>query len=78
MSTFQDLEKAKREGASPKDIEKAETKLKKAHDDYKALVDKYNVIREDFEKKMTMSCKVSYCHLNAENKRSFHASISMS
>ncbi|KAK7078552.1 hypothetical protein SK128_028462 [Halocaridina rubra] len=52
----QDLEKVRRDGASPKDVEKAEAKLRKAHDEYRALVEKYNSIREEFEKRMTTSC----------------------
>merc|ERR1711874_90502 len=52
-----EVEKLKRETASPKDLEKAETKFRKAQDDYKNLVDKYSSVREDFEKKMTSSCK---------------------
>ncbi|KAF2350382.1 FCH domain [Trinorchestia longiramus] len=53
----QDLERVRREGASPKDLEKAEAKLRKSYDEYKHLLDKYNNIREDFEKCMTVSCK---------------------
>lgn len=52
----QDLEKVRRDGASPKDVEKAEAKLRKAHDEYRSLVEKYNNIREEFEKRMTTSC----------------------
>ncbi|KAK4308431.1 hypothetical protein Pmani_019869 [Petrolisthes manimaculis] len=52
----QDLEKVRRDGASPKEVEKAEGKLRKAHDEYRALVEKYNNIREEFEKRMTTSC----------------------
>ena len=52
-----ELEKLKRESPSPKELEKAETKFRKAQEDYKTLCDKYSNIREDFEKKMTSSCK---------------------
>ncbi|XP_042243239.1 F-BAR domain only protein 2-like isoform X3 [Homarus americanus] len=52
----QDLEKVRRDGASSKDVEKAEAKLRKAHDEYRSLVEKYNNIREEFEKRMTTSC----------------------
>ncbi|XP_069185575.1 F-BAR domain only protein 2 isoform X2 [Procambarus clarkii] len=52
----QDLEKVRRDGASPKELEKAEAKLRKAHDEYRSLVEKYNNIREEFEKRMTTSC----------------------
>lgn len=54
----QDLEKVRRDGASQKEVEKAEGKLRKAHDEYRALVEKYNNIREEFEKRMTTSCVV--------------------
>lgn len=55
----------KRDGASPKELEKAEAKLRKAHDEYRALVEKYNNIREEFEKRMTTSCKVTKnCFVN--------------
>lgn len=54
----QDLEKVRRDGASSKEVEKAEAKLKKAHDEYRTLVEKYNNIREEFEKRMTTSCMV--------------------
>ncbi|XP_060596041.1 F-BAR domain only protein 2-like [Ruditapes philippinarum] len=51
-----ELERLKRENASPKDIEKSETKYKKAKEEYKNLVDKYATIREDFQNKMVDSC----------------------
>ena len=49
----------RREGASPKDVEKAELKLRKSCDEYNNLLEKYNNIREEFEKCMSVSCKVS-------------------
>ena len=52
-----ELEKVKRETPTPKELEKAETKFRKAQEDYKNLCDKYSNIREDFEKKMVSSCK---------------------
>lgn len=52
-----ELDKLKKENASAKEIEKAELKLKKAQEDYKGFVDKYSVIKEEFEKKMTVTCK---------------------
>lgn len=55
----QELEKLKRETGSPKDLEKVEAKLKKQQEDYKALVEKHNPIKTEFEKKMTVTCKVS-------------------
>ena len=53
-----EVEKVKRDTyASNKDLEKAESKLRKAQDDYKSLVDKYCQVRDDFEKKMTLAAK---------------------
>lgn len=54
-----ELDKLKKENASPKDLEKAEVKLKKAQEDYKTLVEKYSAIKDEFEKKMSLACKVS-------------------
>ena len=51
------MEKLKRDNASTKDLEKAESKFRKAHDDYKSLVDKYCQVRDDFERKMTLAAK---------------------
>ncbi|XP_011879114.1 PREDICTED: F-BAR domain only protein 2 isoform X4 [Vollenhovia emeryi] len=52
-----ELEKLKKDNASQRELEKAEGKFKKAQDDYKTLVDKYTVIRNDFEAKMTQACR---------------------
>ncbi|KAH0945049.1 hypothetical protein HN011_011654 [Eciton burchellii] len=52
-----ELEKLRKDNASQRELEKAEVKFKKAQDDYKALVDKYTVIRNDFEAKMTQACR---------------------
>ncbi|XP_018399176.1 PREDICTED: F-BAR domain only protein 2 isoform X2 [Cyphomyrmex costatus] len=52
-----ELEKLRKDNASQKELEKAEGKFKKAQDDYRALVDKYTVIRNDFEAKMTQACR---------------------
>lgn len=54
-----ELEKLQKENASQKDIEKAESKTKKAYEDYKSWVEKYSVCRDEFERKMTLACKVS-------------------
>ncbi|XP_052274271.1 F-BAR domain only protein 2-like isoform X3 [Dreissena polymorpha] len=51
-----ELERLKRENSSPKDIEKSETRYKKAKEDYKTLVDKYAKTREEFQNKMVESC----------------------
>ncbi|XP_026827064.1 F-BAR domain only protein 2 isoform X3 [Ooceraea biroi] len=52
-----ELEKLRKDNASPRELEKAEVKFKKSQDDYKALVDKYTAIRNDFEAKMTQACR---------------------
>lgn len=52
-----ECEKLRRENASSKEIEKAEVKCKKACEEYKLYIDKYSNIREEFEKKMTISCQ---------------------
>lgn len=52
-----ELEKLRKDNASAKDIEKAEVKLKKLHDDYKGIIDKYSIVKQEFEKKMSMTCK---------------------
>ena len=52
-----ELEKLKRESPTSKELEKAETKFRKCQEDYKILCDKYQTVRDDFEKKMQTSCK---------------------
>lgn len=53
---LQELEKARKDN-SAKEIEKSEAKLRKQQDDYKALAEKHNIIKQEFEKKMTITCK---------------------
>lgn len=53
-----ELDKLRKDNASAKEIEKAEIKFKKAQDDYKVLVEKYSNVKEEFEKKMNIACKV--------------------
>ncbi|XP_017478887.1 PREDICTED: F-BAR domain only protein 2 isoform X4 [Rhagoletis zephyria] len=52
-----ELEKLRKDNASQKDIEKVETKLRKLQDEYKTLLDKHNPIKNDFERRMTQTCK---------------------
>lgn len=54
-----ELEKLKKDNASQRELEKADAKFKKSQDDYKALVEKYTAVRNEFETKMTQACKVS-------------------
>lgn len=58
------MDKLRKDNASAKDIEKAELKLKKAQDDYKTLIEKYSAIKEEFEKKMIIACKVKIIVVN--------------
>ncbi|XP_044256847.1 F-BAR domain only protein 2 isoform X1 [Tribolium madens] len=53
----QELDKLRKDNASPKEIEKAELKMKKSQEEYKSYVEKYTVIKDDFEKKMSVTCK---------------------
>ncbi|UYV64554.1 hypothetical protein LAZ67_3001171 [Cordylochernes scorpioides] len=56
-SKFVECEKLKRDNGSPKDIEKAENKCKKACEEYKNYLEKYETVRSDFESKMSRSCE---------------------
>lgn len=60
LQKCEELDKLRRDNGSAKDLEKAELKVKKAQEDYKTIVDKYALIKEDFEKRMSTSCKVSF------------------
>ncbi|PIC49625.1 hypothetical protein B9Z55_008171 [Caenorhabditis nigoni] len=54
----QELEKARKEtNVNVKEISKIEIKVARARDEYKSYVEKYEVVREDFETKMSDSCK---------------------
>uniref|UniRef100_A0A1I8NWJ8 MHD domain-containing protein n=1 Tax=Stomoxys calcitrans TaxID=35570 RepID=A0A1I8NWJ8_STOCA len=53
----QELEKLRKDNASQKDIEKLETKLRKLQEEYKLLLDKHNPIKNEFERRMTQTCK---------------------
>lgn len=53
----QELDKSKKDGSSPKEIEKAESKMKKAAEEYKLLVEKREIIRNDFHDKMVDASK---------------------
>uniref|UniRef100_A0A182IK88 MHD domain-containing protein n=1 Tax=Anopheles atroparvus TaxID=41427 RepID=A0A182IK88_ANOAO len=53
---LQEVEKARKDN-STKEIEKSEAKLRKHQDDYKALVEKHNITKQEFEKKMTITCR---------------------
>ncbi|XP_017139703.1 F-BAR domain only protein 2 isoform X3 [Drosophila miranda] len=52
-----ELEKLRKDNGSHKDAEKLESKLKKLHEDYKSLLDKHNPIKNEFERRMTQTCK---------------------
>ncbi|XP_051171044.1 F-BAR domain only protein 2 isoform X1 [Leptopilina boulardi] len=52
-----ELEKLRKDNASQRELEKAEVKFKKAQDDYKTFVEKYSIIRNDFESKISQACR---------------------
>uniref|UniRef100_A0A8C5KT91 FCH domain only 1 n=1 Tax=Jaculus jaculus TaxID=51337 RepID=A0A8C5KT91_JACJA len=52
LSRCMDLERLRRENTSQKDMDKAETKTKKAAESLRRSVEKYNSARADFEHKM--------------------------
>lgn len=52
-----EVDKLRKENSSPKEIEKAEIKWKKSQEDYKGFVEKYGVIKDDFERKMSITCR---------------------
>ncbi|XP_032593632.1 F-BAR domain only protein 2 isoform X4 [Drosophila grimshawi] len=52
-----ELEKLRKDNGSHKDAEKLESKLKKLQEDYKALLDKHNPIKNEFERRMSQTCK---------------------
>ncbi|XP_033162271.1 F-BAR domain only protein 2 isoform X3 [Drosophila mauritiana] len=56
-SKVQELEKLRKDNGSHKDAEKLESKLKKLQEEYKALLDKHNPIKNEFERRMTQTCK---------------------
>lgn len=56
-SRMNELEKIRKDG-SAKELEKAESKLRKQQDDYKQLLDKHNPVKMEFERRMSMTCKV--------------------
>lgn len=56
-SRILELRKAQESNMAPKDLEKIENKVKRATEDYRAIIEKYAGIRSDFERKMTISCR---------------------
>ncbi|KAJ8418977.1 hypothetical protein AAFF_G00004760 [Aldrovandia affinis] len=52
-----ELERLRREGAPPKEVEKVEVKVKKAGDSFGSCVEKYNRVGGDFEQKMSDSAQ---------------------
>nr|XP_027205907.1 F-BAR domain only protein 2-like isoform X2 [Dermatophagoides pteronyssinus] len=63
-----EIDRLRKENASQKDIEKAETRANKACVEYQNLIEKYRKIKEDFEKKFCHSCqkfqKIEESHIN--------------
>ncbi|KAH8295152.1 hypothetical protein KR018_008008 [Drosophila ironensis] len=56
-SKVQELEKLRKDNGSHKDCEKLEAKLKKLQEEYKSLMDKHTPIKNEFERRMTQTCK---------------------
>ncbi|XP_033213673.1 F-BAR domain only protein 2 isoform X2 [Belonocnema kinseyi] len=52
-----ELEKLRKDNASQRELEKAEVKFKRAQEDYKTFVEKYSIIRNDFESKISQACR---------------------
>lgn len=48
----QELDKSKKDGSSAKEVEKSESKVKKAAEEYKHLVEKREIIRNEFHDRM--------------------------
>lgn len=57
MARLADVERLRRDGGSAKELEKAETKLRKLSDDYKQLWERHVPIKTDFECKMSVTCR---------------------
>lgn len=69
-SKMHELEKLRKDG-SAKELEKAETKLRKQQDDYKQLLEKHNPLKMEFERRMSITCKVCFTtHLLTSKKNS--------
>lgn len=64
----QELDKFKKDGSSAKEVEKAESKVKKAAEEYKSLVEKREIIRNEFHDRMVEASqkfqKIDEEHLN--------------
>lgn len=73
---MQEVEKLRKDNSSVKDLEKAEAKMRKQQDDYKALMDKHNPVKTEFERRMTITCKVS-CAIFYHPKLTFWPITSM-
>ena len=53
----QDVERCRKDGSNAKDIEKAELKMKKAAEEYKGVVERREIIRNDFHYRMADTSK---------------------
>jgi hypothetical protein len=58
MQRFVEFEKCQKDNVSQKEIEKAEGKMKKAHEDYKSWIEKYQICTEDYLVKFQKACQV--------------------
>uniref|UniRef100_A0A915AFU2 FCH domain only protein 2 n=1 Tax=Parascaris univalens TaxID=6257 RepID=A0A915AFU2_PARUN len=57
-----ELERLKKENGTSKEILKAESKVTKSRDEYRAYVDKYGRVRDEFEEKMVKAAHAFQAH----------------
>lgn len=58
MQRFVEFEKCQKDNASQKELEKAEGKMKKAQEEYRSWVEKYQTCTEDYLQKFSSACQV--------------------
>ena len=58
MKFLSEVEKCQKDNVPQKEMEKADLKMKKAQDEYKAWREKYQISTEDYIIHMTESCQV--------------------
>lgn len=58
MQRFVEFEKCQKDNMSQKETEKADVKMRKAHEEYKSWVEKYQICTEDYLVKFSKACQV--------------------
>lgn len=61
MQRFLEFEKCQKDNVAQKEFEKVEVKMKKAHEEYKSWVEKYQIATEDYLVKFSKACQVRFC-----------------